>query len=180
MPKHPPWDPTEDDLKQFAKDHIAYEVRSLVEQAQAIAAWTGPTNPTADALIEAFLVHTRLLDDFLGKNTPSGDDVLASHYIVDWTAERFLDSDEVDDVNAQIAHLAARRHGLRSWDVSSITNRACDALDAFHGQVPPYRRSYFKQIPWSTRRWRPYRTRAASITTASSEIRVRGGQPGPG
>lgn len=58
-------------LKDLASEHVASEVRMLVGQAHALYEKYGESSPGSledpreDALLEAALVHPRLLDEFL-------------------------------------------------------------------------------------------------------------------
>ena len=165
--RHPPWAPDEQDLDEYARAHLSYEVRNAIDQAIAIEQWSGPKSPQWDALLEAFLMHIRLLDDFLGKAV-SDDDVSASHYVHGKTFERFLDRDEIDDLNAQVAHLAARRKGARSWPVTDMTERLCVALEEFHNALPDERKPSLKQIPTSIAKWQHRCSRSADLTVSTT------------
>jgi hypothetical protein len=87
------WEPSPLELDGYACRHIEYEVRMLTQQCEALEArWssvqTGRAVMGADgqALVEAVLVHLRLLDDFLGGRESSHDDVFAPHWDEAWGA----------------------------------------------------------------------------------------------
>ena len=64
------WKPSERSLSAFARRHVGYEVRVLLEQVKELARRypNRITDALGDALLEAFFVHLRLLDDFLGRS----------------------------------------------------------------------------------------------------------------
>jgi hypothetical protein len=69
------------------------------------------------ALLEAVLVHLRLLDDFVGSKgqvLPSdpktrNDDVFAAHWLPTWKPKRVLSANLRRKINRQVAHLSAAR-----------------------------------------------------------------------
>lgn len=63
------WVPSEQDLREYADRHISYEIRTLLYQVVELDRRESDGNApdmVYDALIEASLVHLRLLDEFLG------------------------------------------------------------------------------------------------------------------
>ena len=114
-------------LNRFARVEIEYEVRMLLEQfgwlelrAREVSTGTRKDlGADGQALLEAVLVHLRLLDAFLsGKGTL--DDVHAGHWISGWTS-RLLGDRQRDRVNAKVAHLAARRMSRGSdWQPDEV------------------------------------------------------------
>ena len=162
------WSPNETGLERYARTHIAYEVRSLVEQAIAFGTWGNAThNETWDALLEAIIVHSRLMHDFLRSHRSSfGMDVLATQYVPGFpTTPTLLTGAEKRDANQQVAHLSASRLAYRPWPVGDITTRAVDLLADFHSRLSRTRSPYFVQIPGSVARWR---RQPASVRTATS------------
>jgi hypothetical protein len=110
MPKRPPWQPSERALRSFARVHLSYEVTVLHAQLEALTFADGPRlhDVTDLACFEAALVHLRLLDDFF-RAQPSGDDVVATHFLPSWKPRGFLTEPQRDRINAQVAHLTGRR-----------------------------------------------------------------------
>jgi hypothetical protein len=136
------WEPTENDLKEYAEGPIGYEMEMVVLQLRTLAA--AGAAPHADvvvknALLEACLVHIRLLDDFLGSPVqaePAGqndrDDVFAGHWLPGWTPQRFLTHLQISDINAQLAHLAARRqHWNFGWPLSALASACATKFEEF-------------------------------------------------
>lgn len=124
---HPPWTPDEPALERYARTHVAYEARTLRGQIEAAGRLGGRLRDARElALMEAALVHLRLLDDFVG-SPPVGDDVSATHYLSTWKLQQFLEADERDRINAQVAHLAARRQRPR-YSVHALGRRCGLAL----------------------------------------------------
>jgi hypothetical protein len=117
--------------KQFAETHIEYEVRMLREQFAALNQLVQKRSrgrpPVGDpflgadgqALLEAILVHLRLLDEFLGGRVPDRRGVYATAWVSAWSAAGFLGADR-DRVDAKVAHLATRRDTLPVFNASDI------------------------------------------------------------
>lgn len=88
------------DLDTFARQHVGYEAEMLVGTAELLRRM--PEGTIAhDAVLESFLVHARLLDDFLARDlpkpgTPSEDDVVARHYLPNWPRARVMSKSERD------------------------------------------------------------------------------------
>jgi hypothetical protein len=101
-----------------------------------------------NSVLEALLVHARLLDDFLG--TPADkafkDDVVADHFptLSRWAPQRVLSSDLRSEINAHLAHLALRRTPDMVWQTNVITRDICQALVAFIDAL---------EDPWQDELW---------------------------
>lgn len=109
-------------LSQMAQGPLTYEVNMLFGQVACISMRErSPDIPEYMALVEAALVHLRLLDDFLGQ-PPTGqhDDVHAQQFAPTWQPKRFIDPDERQRINAQVQHLAWRRTSGADWDFSTL------------------------------------------------------------
>jgi hypothetical protein len=157
------WNLTRDPavLDAFARVQIEYEVRMLLQQFGLLERrWRDVQkrrrrSPDAvigadgQALLEAVLVHLRLLDDFLGHasqdKTPNPphdqDDVFARHWDdpsgSPWTRSGFLDS-ERDRVNAKVAHLTGRRltvPDVQPDDIPPLVLGCCERLNEFFDHV---------------------------------------------
>jgi hypothetical protein len=131
---NPPWNPSPSELDDYARRHIAYEVRMLLAQIRHLETDfpNGPTNEIGDALIEAPIVHLRLFDDFFRKAAPHDDDVLALHWEPNWQPRSVLTEAERDETN-QHAHLVARRGNIQAWQprLPKMALRFCDIFDGF-------------------------------------------------
>lgn len=135
-----------DELRTIAVEHISYEVNTLIDEVRAIRnlSLAGLAN-TPDgtvlrrALLEGSLVHLRLLDDFFRfkadqpapKKGRPNDDVTAQHYWAEWPPKALLEKAERDGINAQLAHLAARRRGRYLWDLGDLVIRTCGRFCVF-------------------------------------------------
>lgn len=129
--------------KHFAETHVEYEVRMLREQFEAFTGLAhkrrrrgrrgGGGDPflgaDGQALLEAILVHLRLLDEFLGGRRPDSRGVYATTWVSTWSTGGFLGADR-DRVDAKVAHLATRRGKLPAFTVPEIAPLvgACFAL----------------------------------------------------
>jgi hypothetical protein len=85
----------DDELERVARDHVGYE---LVQMALgANRATPQKDRYIGNAVLEAFLVHVRTLDEFLGKATPWGEDVLTVDYCSAWQPKPALeDRDRIE------------------------------------------------------------------------------------
>lgn len=133
------------ELQFIAEQQIAYEVRTLFGQVDDLMRWGGRDRSsfTYLALVEAPLVHLRLLDDFLGCDLPkpksrNADDVVARHYDPDWTPNRFLDEPVRRRINAQLQHLVSRRTVGADWYfmdlLSAFAHRFLEFANALAGR----------------------------------------------
>jgi len=124
-----------EELQRLAEDHVSYELQQM-----ALGVFRRPPDEQylANVIQEAFLVHIRVLDDFLGKGTPWGEDVLAIDYCSTWVPEYALSDDDRDDVDRRVAHLTLRRSERFQWgarhrlarDVIRVFNAFAKQLEA--------------------------------------------------
>ena len=139
------WCPTDAELDAFAREHLSYEVRMLIGQSKSLDERHPSDDQDRQALIEALLVHLRLLDDFLGskgqvERATEGDrdDVFAGHWVDKWEPCTFLSDDERKRVNAKVAHLSGRRLTLRDVqpdDIPPLVKKCCERLQEFFEHV---------------------------------------------
>lgn len=138
-------------LRQMAQGQLAYEVNMLFGQVACISMWErSPDDPEYMALVEAALVHLRLLDDFLGKPpNQQHDDVHAQQFAPTWKPKRFIDPDERKRINAQVQHLAWRRTSGADWDFSALCLGFAEGLSEFLSVLDhtvPERSDWFAEI----------------------------------
>ncbi len=137
---------SDEERDDFASKHLRYEVRMLVCHARALLRdypnrlpddeEFGFPHHAYDALLEAWLVHLRLLDEFLEAKKRSRDRVNARHWLgQSWSSEGFLKEPEVRAVNSQVAHLGRGRRSPKGWAVQELTTKACESLVAFCEEV---------------------------------------------
>ena len=137
------WAPkTERALHRYASGHLRYEIYVLLEQAQKLEELGEIEDAMGDALLEASLVHLRLLDDFLGSpqqaqppTRDDPDDVFARHWLPGWAPRRFLTGGQRQRINAQLAHLSARRRWRVGWNVPALTTACCQGFVRFLDQL---------------------------------------------
>lgn len=135
------WDPSETELADYARTHLWHEVWVLTGQVEFLVSLHDPSvTPLRNALLEAPLIHLRLLDDFLGSGRQiepprrgDRDDVYARHWLPSWTPTGFLTAEQRRDVHGDIAHLTARREwqpGPR-WRILDLALACCDGMRSF-------------------------------------------------
>jgi hypothetical protein len=120
------------DLEQFAKDAVTYEVTTMLGEV-GHPNLHGSDPVLQVALIEAVLVHVRLLDEFHGQTGANAhpNDVLASHFLPTWTPTRTLSPPDRDAINAQLAHMSTQRTSGYSWDLATLVTDACRMFVSF-------------------------------------------------
>ena len=109
-------------------DDVSYELRMIGVLGQLKTSIDVPF--VCYGLLESFLLHVRLLDDFLGnrrRRGPEGnDDLRAKDYNSSWSDNGFLTPNERSAINKKLAHLTRSRQDYRIYE----TWRTSDALDA--------------------------------------------------
>ncbi|PVY32288.1 hypothetical protein C7458_10231 [Williamsia muralis] len=130
--------------------HLEYEVimlRATKRDYQTLPntgslPYADPRRVHRNALFESFLVHARLLDEFLNKTPESGvdDDVWASHYVAGWVGRSPLHEIRFDDwaystrqaVNKNLMHLSSvRLQEPQPWLLLRIESGLRAHLQAF-------------------------------------------------
>ncbi|OGP57866.1 MAG: hypothetical protein A2162_02290 [Deltaproteobacteria bacterium RBG_13_52_11b] len=156
-----PTEPPSVEKLQKASEHLQYEVwmmrslpreYALAQQALASAQQAvAEARVRANALLEAFVVHARVLMEFLYNDKPKRDgDVVAVMFFDtpdQWTGIRkpFSDlSDELqkvkDRVGKEVAHLTFRRNEItaetKSWQLGMIAQELSAVFAVFRTHVP--------------------------------------------
>jgi hypothetical protein len=103
----------------------------------------GLPNSVFDALLEAWLVHARLLDDFLRHGQSHGRGAFAREWQPAFRSDGFLTAPQREAVNAQVVHLSWKRKRWGAdtrppWDreIRELTNDCCKELLRFFDEVP--------------------------------------------
>ena len=137
--------PSQSQREEVAKVHLPYEIRTLRQQVRLLAQLVGGHDAQVDALVEASLVHVRVLDEFLCSPPGRDDDVRAIHYAREWRPgdHAVLSVEQRRDVNAQLFHLVGRRVQSRRWNLDALTRRACLVFCSFVTQVDDEWREHF-------------------------------------
>ena len=145
--------PSRAQLEAAATVHLPYELRTLRHQVATLAQWVGGHDAQWDALVEASLVHVRVLDEFLCM-TPTRDDVRAVHYSRLWRPgdHEVLGESARKDVNAQLFHLVGRRVELRRWNLPELMRRASVVFCRFVARVDDEWRPYLSDASAEARR----------------------------
>ncbi len=144
----------DDELQDFAKRHIAHEIRMLSGLPKHIAAYTRSGAKSdhfvSNALYEDLLVHARLLDDFLS-NRGDGRSVNANEYITNWDPQHSKPKWRVH-ANQRVAHLDRARSapgvdGPFNVPPEDIRGELGDRLGAFYRGLASDRKTWFPAIP---------------------------------
>ena len=133
--------------------HVEFEVEMLVKQIEYYIDTYAPTFPSGSstqpeeqALLEAILVHLRLLDEFLECRGWHNDDVKACDW-PGWSKGGFLNEATRKRINAHVAHMSARRrtkHGLGS---AQTRKGRVYAARQFFDSIPAARLKAFGNAP---------------------------------
>lgn len=115
-------------------------------------------------MLEAVLVHLRLLDTFLGGDPRDpgarDDDVFASHWVPGWKPKRFVGKEQRDRINGQLMHLTSRRldsgWSIRPAEVPAMVRKCCRRLNEFFAQVEAVDRHRLPAFGDAPRRVREY------------------------
>ncbi|NOX52994.1 MAG: hypothetical protein GXP27_00865 [Planctomycetes bacterium] len=159
----------EAELKQAAR-YVTYEI----SQFKWVASWfvrdeysewcvpaemeqvgTGHHRYAQNCMLECLLLHTRLLYEFLTRETSwHDDDILAVDFVEDpneWTRPcfRYLNDDRIQRINKALAHLSySRREYIgdrKLWDVRAIVTDIEAAWEHFMSHLDSDRRKWFEQ-----------------------------------
>jgi hypothetical protein len=143
--------PNDAELDGFAF-HVGFEVVTLVAQVECYIDTHGPIFPASSspqpdeqALLEASLVHLRLLNEFLGCTGTHKDDVRANFW-PGWTPRTFLDDAVRERIHWQVAHMSAKRTH-HEWYLATYARDCCDLLLEFFDAIPAERLNAFQPAP---------------------------------
>jgi len=143
---------TDQELRDFAADHIYYELLMLHETAMGLK-WRKDLDSDfalKNAFIESFTIHARVLALFLYKGPKWDDDVTAEQYVRDvqkWKAERGDIPAELQEVidrtGKEIAHLTKGRRPpgdpKKGWTIEHVYVLLCKPLHLFLRHADPAR-----------------------------------------
>jgi hypothetical protein len=102
------------------------------------------------ALLESFLLHTRVLHDFFYKRREQ-DDVIASDFVPDWESRRLAKGEYLKDrkkrLDKAIAHLTLQRveydGNEKKWNVDAIQAEIGIAIKQFRQFLPVESKQWF-------------------------------------
>ncbi|MBW8001017.1 MAG: hypothetical protein FVQ80_03235 [Planctomycetes bacterium] len=128
-----------------ALEHLEYEVWMLWSLANILAADDQGKSVIHNALLESFLIHTRILIEFLYKDEPYKDNVRASQYFTpdsSWESIRppktkLLNKTE-GDTHKYLAHFTHTRSQKEKprWSYIKIANDIKAVLQVFRENLP--------------------------------------------
>lgn len=134
------------DFEAYAKEHIAYEIRTLIASSRI-----RPTRDPQDqdfvtnALYVAFCTHARQISDFLRNGGPTGT-IRINNYIPKSKTQKGKPN-WVKNVDNKIVHLGKERVPNYSVDVGAILQDIKKDLWEFYDALPPEKRNWFAVIP---------------------------------
>jgi hypothetical protein len=126
--------------RELGRTHLRYEVRMLVCHARTLLSRPGGLpgdvlgfpNPAWDAVLEAWLVHFRVLDEFLRFTGPHKGNAYARQWLKQWpSGGGFLGRRDREAIDHQVVHLHAKRRAANEWKVRELTESACAKLVEF-------------------------------------------------
>jgi hypothetical protein len=91
----------------------------------------GFPHPAWDAILEAWLVHLRVLDGFFRQTRPQKGDAYGRQWLKRWSGGGFLDPGDRRAIDRQLVHLNASRRAPMTWNVHQLTESACRKLLEF-------------------------------------------------
>ena len=146
---------SDEELAGFSEEHLRYEVRMLHGTAQALRDSARDQDGTIGritryALLESFLIHARVLINFLYDGPKWDDDVAAEDFFdknEQWTKHRPAKScllrENQERINKAVAHLTKVRAGLKpemkQWECWEIENEIGGILVQFCTLAPECR-----------------------------------------
>jgi hypothetical protein len=143
---------TDEELWDFAADHIYYELLMLHETAMGLK-WRKDLDSDfalKNAFIESFTIHARVLAFFLYKGPKWDDDVTAEQYVRDVKKSKAERGDipaelqeVIDRTGKEIAHLTRGRRPPRdpkkAWTFEHVYLLLCRPLHLFLEHADPAR-----------------------------------------
>jgi hypothetical protein len=126
---------SEDELRQYACEHVLYEITHFIRAVQAVEAALGGVFPMNFAL-EVFALHLRNLLDFFAPRNARKTDACARHFHTGWEEpELSLYLREARWMaDKHIAHLTTDRTDdidLKTWSVEPITRSLVLIIERF-------------------------------------------------
>lgn len=140
---------SDEDLKAASK-HLSYEIQMLYGTANLLAQGNIYSWAVHNALLESFLIHVRIMLEFLYAQKPWPDDVIAEDFFDDpneWVQARPKKSDLLKDAHKragkQLAHLSYTRLAItpekKAWRFMKIAKQVDQVFKKFLKIVPANR-----------------------------------------
>ncbi len=134
-----------DDKLVSASEHLCYEIEMLLGTKNALASRLCQNGILANALIESFTLHARVLLAFLYPETElRKDDVVAEHYVEDWNSKRPRMPKSLNHIRGrvgkEVAHLTYGRLGItdeaKQWNIEELAQELCALFRNFLERAP--------------------------------------------
>lgn len=127
--------------------HLLYEVNMFLGLSRALGYDLFGKGVLTNSLLEAYIIHARVLLFFLFSENPQPDDVIAEDFLnskIDWKKIIELKSDNLKHVQKrvgkEIAHLTYSRLKItpdsKAWNIINITNEIVMLINNFLEFVP--------------------------------------------
>lgn len=126
---------SDDELREYASEHVLYEITHFIRAAQAVEAARAGLFPMNFA-IEVFALHLRNLLDFFAPRRPRRTDACASHFHSAWEEPQLnMYLHEARWMaDKHIAHLTTARTSdvdLKIWAVEPILRSLLPTIERF-------------------------------------------------
>jgi hypothetical protein len=122
------------ELDRLADKHVGYEIRMLTGQVEALERLRGRVaRADQQALVEAPLIHLRLLNAFLLHPLPAKKHLVCAALWV-WSPRGFLTRAERGRVSEKVAHISVNRLTMGDWrprEIVPLTSRCCAGMLEF-------------------------------------------------
>lgn len=126
----------------MASEHFFYEVWMLRSLAKKLSVSGLKQGPEANALLEAFILHVRVVIDFLYNDSPMPDDIVATDFFdapEEWTNIRPPMSEALSTAkkrsNKELAHLTYKRLDIppegKEWPYIEIRDAITSVVNIF-------------------------------------------------
>lgn len=90
------------------------------------------------ALVESFIAHARLMDDFLGgQENARRDDIVAVRLTEQWEPRGFLTTEDRERANKQVLHFTTRRRRRERWPIHAIARALAHTYLEFYALLEP-------------------------------------------
>jgi hypothetical protein len=109
----------------------------MLHDAYTMTGFTGEKSLIGNAVLESFLLHARILLEFLYQSHDYEDGVTARDYVPEWTKERRFTKETIRffeqtrlALNARASHLSKKRLVVTTADEKWDTARIVSEIDA--------------------------------------------------
>lgn len=126
---------SEEELREYAREHVLYEITHFVRASQAIEAARAGLFPMNFA-IEVFALHVRNLLDFFAPRNARATDACARHFYKEWRAPELSAylKEARQMADKHVAHLTTDRTSdiaLKTWAIEPIVYSLVPIIESF-------------------------------------------------